>query len=255
MSDFNDAAAAAGATAFPASSAPDVAHPGGVFGKSGEGQPQPAAQPGPTWQERAAARDAQVRQEQHHQARQEHDARAARISGLFPNSSGQNATQQGQQPGQPAQGQPQQGQQAQPAQGQPQQPQPSQEGSKQPAEGGDAGQSDISVYATELGLDPGHPDTQSVASAAKELGINRDGLQRLYSVQAEMQQRQTASWEQAALAEFSAQDISEAKSALRVFGDKELIDALQSSGMGSHPAMIRVLRMAWRGRSVHITSR
>lgn len=147
---------------------------------------------------------------------------------------------------------PTQGQQSAADQGQPQAPQPAQdqpEGQQQP---GDS-QAQQAPQQHQQGdtsyLDPAHPDFATVAPVVQELGLSQPQVDRLVQLRDALTARQTAAWHGETLAAVQADPglVTDARAAVAHFGGQDLKDALNASGLGNHPAVVKALAAAWRG--------
>lgn len=89
-------------------------------------------------------------------------------------------------------------------------------------------------------------------AVSKEYGLTQEQAQKLVDMQASLASKQVKhmtdqwnnvqkEWRTKSTQEFGQPDIDAAKSLVRQYGDRELTEAIESSGMGNHPAFIRFL--------------
>jgi hypothetical protein len=103
-------------------------------------------------------------------------------------------------------------------------------------------------------FDPAHPDTATVAPVAKELGLDQKQVARLTALHGTLARaeldRNIDTWTEQSLAAFKHDNraIADAKIAVRDYGTPELRQALETSGLGSHPAVLKFLVAVARGQ-------
>jgi hypothetical protein len=108
------------------------------------------------------------------------------------------------------------------------------------------------VLAEHLQLDPNDPMTQEFSTTAAELGLGKDGAEKLAGLHTKHSEQYWGKLWDGWIEETKTipqEDITAARGFVKQYGDESLTELLNSYQLGNHPALVRAFARAAKGKA------
>ena len=108
------------------------------------------------------------------------------------------------------------------------------------------------VLAEHLQLDPNDPMTQEFSTTAAELGLGKDGAEKLAGLHTKHSEQYWGKVWDGWIEETKTipqEDITAARGFVKQYGDESLTELLNSYKLGNHPALVRAFARAAKGNA------